>query len=597
MAHTYQLTPAVAILLVHDLLLAKKGISLPPSHGLRVAVERHKARLQAEFTKARIRRKCPTLDALKAAVEAQLGPVHPRWVRVNVIKTTVDDQLATTFRGFEVVPGIDEVIASAGMEKKVLCLDPHVPNLLAVSPGVDLTKTDAYKAGEIILQDKASCFPAYLLDPRTEDGDIIDACSAPGNKTTHLAAVLHPRRGFAAGQKRKQRIFAFEKDPERAKTLEKMVAMAGADRDVVIRGGQDFLKVDPYAPEYAHVGALLLDPSCSGTGIVGRDDAPEFHLPSVPSQGKNAKSNPKKRKHQTTASGFPQPSSSNPNITVADDNGNTTVLSSPAAFKARLASLAAFQLAIIQHAMKFPAATKITYSTCSIHAAENEAVVAAAVSSPIARARGWRVLRREEMVRGMKEWPVRGDKDAYIEEVEGNERGEKRVKQIGTGGKEDIRRLTDEEIEACIRTVRGDGKGTMGFFVACFVRDRDSGDNDDDGPYLRDENGRIIRDENGIPTLKATGQKAVDFEALRRAREEEEDDGEEEPMIISLSNPDDDDGEGPFLRDEHGRIVRGQDGMPVLKQGAGRGNDDGGREDDEDDKDDEEEDEWDGFDD
>ena len=73
-----KLTPGLSVLLVHDLLLAKKGIALPASHGLRAAVEKHKARLQSEFTRARIRRKCPTVEALRAAVDAELGPAHPR---------------------------------------------------------------------------------------------------------------------------------------------------------------------------------------------------------------------------------------------------------------------------------------------------------------------------------------------------------------------------------------------------------------------------------------------------------------------------------------------------------------------------------------
>ncbi|EAQ91050.1 hypothetical protein CHGG_02985 [Chaetomium globosum CBS 148.51] len=258
-----QITPTLSILLAHDLLLAKKGIALPASHGLRVSIEKHKARLQSEFTRARLRRKCPTVDALKAVIDAQSGPAHPRWIRVNSLKSTVDEQLDTTFKGFEVVPTVSEVMAPTSSNKKVLCLDSHVPNLIAAPPGIDFTKTPAYQSGAIILQDKASCFPAYLLDPRPEDGDIVDACSAPGNKTTHLAAILHERGGLAAGQ---QRILAFEKDKNRAKTLAKMVRAAGSDKVTVIHPGADFLKTDPDAPEFRAVGALLLDPSCSGSG-------------------------------------------------------------------------------------------------------------------------------------------------------------------------------------------------------------------------------------------------------------------------------------------------------------------------------------------
>jgi putative methyltransferase len=507
-----------------------------------VAVEKHKARLQSEFVRARIRRKCPTVEALKAAVDAQLGPAHPRWIRVNSLKSTVDEQLDSTFKGFEMVPTVQEVMASGSTGKKVICLDGHVPNLIAASPGVDFTKTEAYKSGAIILQDKASCFPAYLLDPRPEGGDIIDACSAPGNKTTHLAGILH-ERGFAPGQ----RIFAFEKDKHRAKTLDKMVKTAGSDKVTVIHPGADFLQTDPSSPEFQHVGALLLDPSCSGSGIVGRDDTPEFHLPSATttttpssssSKQPNNKNNSNKNNNPLKRKRPPSPAP-----VLVDDAGKEELLPSPQALHARLTALASFQLSIILHAFSFPAAKKVTYSTCSIHTIENEGVVMSALKSDIARQRGWRVLRREEQVTGMREWPVRGEIEAC-------------------GGDGVVS-------EGCVRANREDGRGVMGFFVVCFVRDGgceaaggDGGDDGDDGPFVRDERGRIVRDENGIPTLKSTGRKVVELDELV---------GEEDGVVeVTFGEGEGGDSDGPFERDADGRIVRGPDGMPRLKAGAAR---------------------------
>ncbi|SPQ22530.1 10ab74ae-b1ed-4650-90ca-fbe72ac0931e [Thermothielavioides terrestris] len=433
-----KLTPALSILLVHDLLLAKKGIALPASHGLRAAVERHKARLQSEFTRARIRRKCPTLEALKAMVDAQLGPVHPRWIRVNALKSTIDEQLDTTFKGFEMVPSVEEVIASASTGKRVFCLDGHVPNLIAASPGIDFTKTEAYKEGKIILQDKASCFPAYLLDPRPEDGDIIDACSAPGNKTTHLAGILYERGGFADGQ----RILAFEKDEQRAKTLANMLKAAGSDAVTVVHAGRDFLKTDPHAPEFRRVGALLLDPSCSGSGISQQ-------------QQQRPAPNRKRKRHETTTT-----AADTTTTTKEEEEETPPTLASPSpspssssslspdpALETRLASLAAFQLSIVLHALSFPAARKVTYSTCSVHAAENEQVVRAALASPVARSRGWRLLRRAEQV---IEWDS----------------------------------MADEEESESVELRFGED------------------DDDEDGPFERDAEGRIVRGVDGMPRLK-----------------------------------------------------------------------------------------------
>ncbi|RWA03483.1 hypothetical protein EKO27_g11621 [Xylaria grammica] len=438
--HERKLTPLLALLLVHDFLLSRKGIALPASHGLRAAIERHKARLTAELTRARLRRKAASIEALRQVVTAEaLGEagLYPRWVRVNTFKTTLQDQLDTTFKEFSRVGGVRDVITGS-MTVKSLYIDEHVPNLLALSPTFEITKTHAYTSGAVILQDKASCFPAYLLDPQPEDGDVIDSCSAPGNKTTHVAAIVRSRA--AEGEACKTKVYAFEKDQYRSRTLDKMVNLAGAQEITRMSLGRDFLKVDPDAPLYKNVGALLLDPSCSGSGIVGRDAMPAIHLPEQP--GAAAKKPPldknrkRKREDGMADEGRQQ--------ILVDDDGQELVVSSEKEMKVRLEALSSFQLTLLLHAFTFPAARKVTYSTCSIHAEENERVVLKALQSEVAVKRGWRVMKRDQQVQGMRDWPVRGSLEA-------------------SGG--------DEEIaEACIRSYKDDGRGVMGFFVAGFVR-------------------------------------------------------------------------------------------------------------------------------
>ncbi|KAI0437671.1 S-adenosyl-L-methionine-dependent methyltransferase [Xylaria telfairii] len=439
--HERKLTPLLALLLVHDFLLSRKGIALPASHGLRAAIERHKARLTAELTRARLRRKAASIDALRQLLTTEsLGAAgqYPRWVRVNTLKTTIQDQLETTFKHFTQVASVGDVITdtTAG---NLFYVDEHVPSLLALSPTFEITKTPAYTSGAVILQDKASCFPAHLLDPQPEDGDVIDSCSAPGNKTTHVAAIVKSR--VAKGEKCKQKVFAFEKDQYRARTLDKMVNLAGAHEITRMSPGQDFLKVDPNDPLYKNVGALLLDPSCSGSGIVGRDVMPTIHLPEQP--GTAVKKTPldknrkRKREDGTAEEGRQQ--------TLVDDDGQELVVSSEKEMRARLEALSSFQLTLLLHALAFPAARKVTYSTCSVHAEENEQVVLKALQSEVAMKRGWRIMRRDQQVGGMCEWPVRGSLEA-------------------SGG-------DDEIAEACIRSYKDDGRGVMGFFVAGLVRD------------------------------------------------------------------------------------------------------------------------------
>ncbi|RYP09249.1 hypothetical protein DL765_008514 [Monosporascus sp. GIB2] len=473
----------------------KRGIALPANHGLRTSIERHKARLNAEFTRARVRRKAGSTEALRQQVTTEyLGEAarYPRWVRINTLKTTLEYQLASTFKDFTRVYSIGEVTdASSG---KLLHVDEHIPNLLAVSPSFEFTKTEAYRSGAIILQDKASCFPAYLLDPLPEDGDVIDSCAAPGNKTTHLAALVHSRT--AESEQCSQRIYAFEKDKKRALTLEKMVKLAGAKDIIRISFAQDFLKVDPNADLFKNVGALLLDPSCSGSGIVGRDAMPSMHLPESPSSSTKELQSHNSRKRKR-GEGAPPESAQK---VFVDDDGTETVVATEKELKARLEALSSFQLTLLLHALEFPAATKVTYSTCSVHAEENEQVVLRALQSDVARRRGWRILKRDEQVRGLREWPVRGTVDA-------------------SNG--------DSEVaDACIRSYKDDGRGVMGFFVAGFIRDASEAV-DVDGPYLRDENGRIIRDASGMPTLKAANVSDASCASARSSVPLEGPDGDE----------------------------------------------------------------------
>lgn len=510
-------------MLVHDLLLAKKGVALPASHGLRTAVERHKARLQAEFTKARIRRKLSSVEAFKAFIESGLEngadaseSPYPRWVRINTLKTTLEDQLETTFAGYGRAAKVEDV---RHRRAKRLFIDGHIPNLVAISPNIDLSKSEAYKSGAIILQDKASCFPAYLLDPLPQDGDIIDTCSAPGNKTSHLAAILLSHS--SESDECLQIIHAFEKNKGRAETLQKMVNVAGSHTWTKIYPGQDFLKTDPASPTFKNVGALLLDPSCSGSGIVGRDDMPELDLP-VLKQSTKKPSEYQKKSAKPPESGKEsrkrkREESENALNVMVDDDGEIMAVNSGDELKARLDALSKFQFELLLHALKFPAARKITYSTCSIHAEENETVIQKALASTTAKERGWRIMRRDEQIRGMREWPVRGSMEAC-------------------DGDNDL-------ADSCIRASKGDEHGTMGFFLAGFIREETPTTNME-AHFLRDERGHIIRDLMGFPVRQSHSEQEISGEEHTEPKKvltDEEEEwggfGDDETQLEAIGNP------------------------------------------------------------
>ena len=367
---------------------------------------------------------------------------HPRWVRINTLRTSLDEQLQTTFADYKPVDSVGQLLEDdrGNSKKNLLHVDRHIPDLLAIPFSNQLTKSPAYLKGLIILQDKASCFSAYLLDPKPEEGDILDACAAPGNKTTHLATFLQKHASSA----RKRKIWACERDKGRSLMLEKMVEVAGTKDFVNIKAGQDFLALNPQKAPWSEIGSLLLDPSCSGSGIVGRDEVLNVFLPEKKtSTAQNSKSLKRKRHAKIQpaclASDLEQELSA-----INDTNQNS----------ARLEALSAFQLKMLLHAFLFPEARKIVYSTCSLYAEENEHVVIKALDSPVARERGWRILRREDQVRGAKTWGIRGD-------------GEVCKTVLGIDGMLDLSGIA----AYCIRCEKGTEEGTQGFFVAAFVRD------------------------------------------------------------------------------------------------------------------------------
>ena len=372
---------------------------------------------------------------------------RPRWARINTIKSSLALELKTTFKEYRTGATISEVRNGPGSEK-ALVVDHTVPNLIALPPEADVMKSQAYRDGKLILQDKASCFPAWMLVGDPEDraavGDCIDGCAAPGNKTSHLAALLAQR------ETKQSTIYAYERDTGRSKTLQIMMERSGAEM-VIVHKQCDFLDVEPDDDRHKNVTHLLLDPSCSGSGIIGREDIPSLALPIDPRSQKSQitpapNASKKRKRHYAVQVSEP---------TLADSAIEPEETKEVAPDKVRLQKLSNLQTSIVEHALLFPAASRVTYSTCSIHVEENEAVAARVLASQVSQERGWRLLQREEQVAGLREWPHRGISKSNLGTTE---------------NAFDQPTLTRKDSEACIRCYPDGAEGTMGFFVCCFVR-------------------------------------------------------------------------------------------------------------------------------
>ncbi|KAJ3346860.1 putative 28S rRNA (cytosine-C(5))-methyltransferase, partial [Kappamyces sp. JEL0680] len=198
-----QLPKPLLMLLLYDFLFGR-GVR---SSLYRPRILKHKARLQAELAKIKIKRKCRENSEL-IPEHIRNAVVIPRWIRVNVHKTTLEavvDHFVS--QGF-VLGDFDDTLALDSHPPKTMCIDKHLPNMLLLPPNADLHKDPLLLDGRIILQDKASCFPAFVLDP-PKHAVVIDGCAAPGNKTSHLSAIME-NTGT---------IYAFDMDRKRLDTL------------------------------------------------------------------------------------------------------------------------------------------------------------------------------------------------------------------------------------------------------------------------------------------------------------------------------------------------------------------------------------------
>ncbi|KAM6403157.1 28S rRNA (cytosine-C(5))-methyltransferase [Rhynochetos jubatus] len=328
-----KLSPQLAKVLVYDLLFGK---GLKCGGRWKALARRHRARLEAELARLKVQQKVSRNEDLLAPAQGGspgASPV-PRYVRVNTLKTCLDDVIDFFKRqGYSYLGKAASVEELKALSGKKFLLDLHLPELLVFPPQTDLHDNLLYTSGHIILQDKASCLPAFLLDPAA-GSHVIDACAAPGNKTSHLAAIL----------KNKGQIFAFDVDTKRLATMNTMLMRAGVTGFQLAQ--QDFLTVDPQDPKYSKVTYILLDPSCSGSGMVNRVPREE----AAPSTE-------------------------------------------------RLQALASFQRKVLSHALSFPALRRLVYSTCSLHREENEDVVQA-----VLRERGSAF----RLVNAFPSWPCRG---------------------------------------------------------------------------------------------------------------------------------------------------------------------------------------------
>merc|ERR1712142_1450193 len=141
--------------------------------------------------------------------------------------------------------------------------------LVVYSATVPLGATPEYLAGHYILQGASSLLPVMALAPQ-EGERILDMGSAPGGKTTHIAAVM----------KNTGMLLANDANRERCKAVVGNCHRLGITNTVICsHDGRVLPKI------MTGFDRVLLDAPCSGTGVISKDpsakqskDEQDIHL-------------------------------------------------------------------------------------------------------------------------------------------------------------------------------------------------------------------------------------------------------------------------------------------------------------------------------
>lgn len=162
----------------------------------------------------------------------------PLTVRVNTLRTTREDLLIS--------------LAGEGVEATPSLMAPEG---VIIKTGGRLTSLVAYRQGLFQVQGESAMFAARILTPLPGE-DVLDCCSAPGGKTTHLAQLMENRG----------KILALDIYPHRLALVEASCRRLRVDN---VRT----LCLDAREIEPAKLGLfdrILLDVPCSGLGVLRR---------------------------------------------------------------------------------------------------------------------------------------------------------------------------------------------------------------------------------------------------------------------------------------------------------------------------------------
>lgn len=163
-------------------------------------------------------------------------------IRVNRLKTTKEELINRLEK---------EEIEYSNVNKE----DNLAEDFLILNKVKNIENLDLFKEGFFTIQDISAGLTAKILNPKQGE-NVLDACSAPGGKTTYIAELM----------KNSGNIEAWDIHEHRTKLVEKNAQRLGIK--IIDTHVKDATKYDETLNE--KFDKILLDVPCLGTGVIKR---------------------------------------------------------------------------------------------------------------------------------------------------------------------------------------------------------------------------------------------------------------------------------------------------------------------------------------
>ncbi|MEH2121152.1 16S rRNA (cytosine(967)-C(5))-methyltransferase RsmB [Nostoc sp.] len=159
-------------------------------------------------------------------------------LRINPLRTSIEE--------------VEAALQSVGILVRRI---PHLPQALRlIGSAGSIQKLPGFKEGWWTVQDSSAQLVSHLLDPQPGEV-VIDACAAPGGKTTHIAELMAD----------KGKIWACDRTPSRLRKLQENSQRLNLQSIQIYTGDSRH-----FAQFQNTADRVLLDAPCSGLGTMHR---------------------------------------------------------------------------------------------------------------------------------------------------------------------------------------------------------------------------------------------------------------------------------------------------------------------------------------